>query len=137
MRIGLGLLFLLPGIDKFRMGAEGFSGMLEMMLGMTGGMAVTAAWLVILFEILGGLALILGKMVPKNVYRVSVLGLLVISVVALLGVHLPTAMGEWGGMNTVMLMFQLLATLGLVGLWYTKPMCPCGMTGCTDGQCKM
>ncbi|MCF7812565.1 DoxX family protein [Candidatus Gracilibacteria bacterium] len=134
VRIGVGLLFLLPGIDKWLGGVENFAGMLEGMVGLTGTAGLVAAWLVVLFEVLGGLFILLGKIVPKPLYKISVLGLFVISVVALLGVHLPAATDQWAGTNIVQLFFQVLATLGLVALWVTYPLCPLGITGCKSAE---
>ncbi len=55
-RVLLGLLFLVAGLGKLG-NVEGFAGFMA-----SGGVPAILAWPVILFEILGGLALILGFM---------------------------------------------------------------------------
>ena len=125
VRVGTGLLFLLPGIMKFMDGAMFKEMMLQGALGLSGSFVEMAYWLVVIFEVLGGAAVILGQLVPEAIYKVSVLGLLVISLVALFGVHIPNG---FAGMGLVTVLFQLLATLALAALYVTKPACP--LSGC-------
>lgn len=121
VRMGVALLFIIPGIMKF-LDPDLFMGMLNLLFGWTGIMLVVMAWLVVIFEVVGGLAILLGKLIPRIVYKVSVLGIFIISLTALLSVHVPS--GDVMGM-----VFQLFATLAVAALWFTHPMCPAGVTG--------
>ena len=56
-RVLLGLLFLVAGIDKLMGGVEGFGGYMA-----SGGIPAFLAWPVVLFEILAGVAIIVGYM---------------------------------------------------------------------------
>jgi putative oxidoreductase len=54
-RVLLGVLFLVAGIGKLAGGVEGFAGYI-----MSGGLPAFLAWPVVLFEILAGIAIIVG-----------------------------------------------------------------------------
>ena len=123
VRLGTGLLFLLPGVMKFMDGAMFKEMMLQGTLGLSGSMVEVAYWLVVIFEVLGGVAILLGSFIPGAIYKVSVVGLTIVSLVALLAVHIPNG---FAGMGLVTVLFQLLATLSLVALYVTKPVCPFG-----------
>jgi len=130
VRIGVALLFIIPGIMKL-LDPDMFMGMLNLIFGWTGTMLVLMAWVVVLFEVVGGFFILLGKLVPHVVYKVSVLGIFIISLIALLSVHIPS--GDIMGV-----VFQLFATLAVAGLWFTYPLCPLGITGSKDGEvCKL
>ncbi len=131
VRLAVGLLFLIPGIMKFN-SPEMFQGMLGDMFGLTGGALMLAFWLVVLFEALGGLFVILGKLIPWQLYKVSLFGQLIILLVALFAVHIPGEMP----MREPVILFHILGVASLVGLLVTPPMCPCGMTGCTTCETK-
>ena len=129
-RIGVGLFFALFGAMKlFAMGPSAFQAeIIEGGVGLSGFAALAATWLVIAFELVGGIIILLGKIVkPQIAYRVSLLGLTVITVVSFLTVHSPDAMQFlWHGM----------LFLVLLGLIYSPPMCPCGITGCkSENEC--
>ncbi len=116
VRLGVGLLFFVPGVMKFTHPAM-FEAMLEDIFGVTGGFLILLYWLVVVFEIAGGLLIVLGKLFPKILYKIAILGLLVISVTALFLVQIPTV-------ETFSILFQSLATLCLMGLWFSDPMYP-------------
>ena len=122
VRIGVAVLFLIPGIMKFQ-DPNMFRQMLFDAFGFQNTMNDVAVWVVIIFEALGGLMILLGKLIPKMIYKIAVLGIVIISLVALFGVHVP--MG-----NTMGILNQIMATMAALALLVTKPMCPCGMTGC-------
>jgi len=129
IRMGVGILFIVPGIMKL-LNPEMFMGMLNVLYGWTGSILVIMAWVVVLFEVVGGLCILLGKLVPRAIYKLSLLGIFVISLVALLSVHVPS--GDITGM-----LFQVFATLAIIALWVTYPMCPLGFSGCKDvDSCK-
>ncbi len=130
VRIGVGLLFFVSGIMKL-MNLEMFMGMLNVLFGWTGNMLVVMAWVVVLFEVIGGLCILLGKLVPRALYKISLLGIFVISLVALLSVQVPS--GDVTG-----ILFQVFATFAIVALWFSRPMCPMGFTGYKEGDscCK-
>lgn len=116
VRLGVGLLFFVPGTMKF-MHPHMFQAMLEDLFNVTGGLMILLYWIVVLLEIVGGVLIVLGKLFPKVLYKISILGLLSISLVALFLVHIPA--GE-----TFSILFQSLATLCIAGLWFSDPMYP-------------
>jgi len=103
-RILLGLLFVVAGFGKLG-NVEGFGAFMA-----TGGIPAVLAWPVVLFEILGGLALIIGLQT-----RIVALALAAFCVVSGLLYHFDPA--------DQMQMTQLLKNLGLAGgylaLWIT------------------
>ena len=123
-RLGIGALFLVPGIMKF-MDPAIFQGMLGSLFGWTGLMLTIGFWVVVAFEILGGLFVITGPFIPKGLYKVSLFGLFVITLVAFLSVILP--LGDMMG-----ILFHMLAMLVVVGLFVTSPLCPF----CSGGVCR-
>jgi putative oxidoreductase len=54
-RVLMGLLFVVAGVGKVAGGVEGFAGFMA-----SGGIPAILAWPVVLFEILGGIAIIVG-----------------------------------------------------------------------------
>jgi len=132
VRLGVVLLFLIPGIQKL-MDSAAFQAALGNMLGLTGTIGLVAAWLVIAFEVLGSIFILLGKLLPFQLYKISVLGLLVISLVIIFGVHLQAE-----NIDIMKVLFMVLPTFALIGLFVTKPMCPIGITGDGDaGSCSL
>jgi len=123
-RLAVGALFLIPGIGKF-MDPAMFQGMLGTLFGWTGLMLTIGFWVVVAFEILGGLFVIVGPFIPKTLYKVSLLGLFIITFVAFLSVTIPS--GDMMG-----LLFHVLALVVLFGLFVTNPLCPF----CSGGVCK-
>ena len=111
LRVTLGLLFLVPGISKL-MNPAGITGMLE-----TIGFPAAAlfAWIVIIIEVLGGAALILGKKTKEAVWA-----LFIVLLVALLLVHLPAF--DMANQATVMdVLWRLVGVGGLLSLQATGP----------------
>lgn len=81
LRVVIGLVFFLHGWQKLTVfGAEGVSGMLAW----SGPLAPLLAWVLILTELLGGLALVLGAFT-----RLAAMLLAIVMVVAILTVKLP------------------------------------------------
>jgi putative oxidoreductase len=111
LRIGLGLLFLLPGLSKLSNPAG--------IIGMLGGMGIPAAtlmgWILILSEIGFGGALLAGYQTKKVVWP-----LLVIMVVALLAVHIPAWIAS-APMAMISVLTHVLAILGLVSIYLSGP----------------
>ncbi len=105
-RILLGFLFVMAGFGKLG-NVEGFGAFMA-----TGGIPAVLAWPVVLFEILGGLALIAGFQT-----RIVALALAAFCVVSGLLYHFDPA--------DQMQMTQLLKNLGLTGgyllFWVTGP----------------
>ncbi|MBT4538902.1 DoxX family protein [Candidatus Woesearchaeota archaeon] len=98
LRAGLGLLFLLPGIDKL-------IGMLSgghMLAGMIGS---GLTWIVLLAEIIFGVALLVGWKVKLTVWP-----LVIIMAVAIFMMVIPN-------FNLPNFMFHILAIAGLVSLY--------------------
>lgn len=123
-RIGVGLFFTLFGAMKlFMMGPDAIVTMMSNLFGVTGAIALVMAWVVIITELAGGIAVLLGKLVPKSIYRLSLLGFAVITVVGFIAAHTGQADTPkqllWHGM----LLFVIL------GLMAAAPRCPMGITG--------
>ncbi len=105
LRVFMGLLFLVPGLQK----AGNAAGVSEML-----GLSMFLVWILILVEVLGGAALILGWQI-----RWTIAPLFVILVVALFTMHL----GQFalGGSDTVRALFQLVGIAALINLYLTGP----------------
>ncbi len=116
LRVGLGVLFLVPGIMKLMNPA-----MVSGMLGQIGfPMATLFAWILILVEVVGGLMLITGF---KTKFAVP--PLVIVMLVAIFAVVVPTISGNLAA-GAVGLLFHVLALLGLVSV---------GMSG--SGACSI
>ena len=132
-RILIGLFFLIAGIMKLTIpGLEGFSGFLGGAFGIEGTFAMIISALVILAEVGGGIVLILGRVVPLKLYKFSALILAIVAFASAIIVHgvagiWPSTPEMMGSVNT---MFKdLIIVSVLLGLAYTKPVCPMSATG--------
>lgn len=111
LRVTLGLLFLVPGITKL-MNPAGVTGMLS---GIGFPAAGLFAWILIIVEVLGGAALILGKKMKEAVWA-----LFIVLLVATLLVHLPVL--DFSNQGTVMdILWRLVGLGGLLSLHSTGP----------------
>lgn len=111
LRVTLGLLFLVPGISKL-MSPEGITGMLS---GLGFPAAALFAWILIIVEVLGGAALILGKKMKHAVWA-----LFIVLLVATLLVHLPAL--DFANQGTVMdMLWRFVGLGGLLSLHSTGP----------------
>ncbi len=134
VRLGVGLFFLLFGAMKlFIMGPVAVSQMMVHLFGFQLGLANIAAWLVILTELVGGILVILGKLIPRILYKFSLLGFSIITVVGFISAH----------MGTEDMMKQLLwhgmLLLAIFGLFVARPKSPCGICGdktCLSEKCE-
>ncbi|MCA9352733.1 DoxX family protein [Patescibacteria group bacterium] len=122
-----GILFLFTGLSKlFTMTPSGFAeNMLVPVFGIGMGFALFLAWVVIVFEVLGGVALVSGCKFPKKFYTWLVWGLVVIMLVAVLFVHAP---------NKDFL--NLLKDLIIASVLVSAVKGCCKKKYCTDGSCK-
>jgi len=107
LRVGIGLLFLNAGIGKLMNPA----GPTEMLTGLGFPAPVVFAWILLLSEIIFGLAVLTGYKVKYTVWP-----LVVVMLVAGLAVAVPNA----GGNYTVSL-FHLVTATGLISLALTGP----------------
>ena len=114
IRMGVVLLFLIPGVMKF-MNPDMFLGMLEAKLGLFGVAKVIAYWAVVIVEIFGAILVAFGKFVPLVLYRLALLGFLVILLVATASVH-------WG--NNMAMLSHFLMILNVLALLVTRPRSP-------------
>ena len=109
LRLGLGILFFIPGLQKLANPG--------MIIGMLGGMGIPLAalmgWLVILSEIVFGATILAGYKL-----KVTVWPLVVILIVALITVHIP-AWISGAPMALISVLFHLLAIARLVSLYYS------------------
>lgn len=107
LRIGLGLLFIVPGIMKLMNPS--------MIIGMLGSMGfplpAVFGWIVILAEVLGSIALFAGFKVKYVVWP-----LIIILIVATSIVYLPDL-----AKNAGQVLFHLLGIFGLISLYLTGP----------------
>jgi uncharacterized membrane protein YphA (DoxX/SURF4 family) len=126
VRIVVGILFLTMGFNKLS-SPDMFQGLLASKLGLSGTMGMLAYWLVVVFEGLGGLAVFLGKLVPKIVYRISLFAQFVIVLVAYFSVYGALDGQFW---------YHLLLAVSLLGLLFAVPRCPLGITGYSGEGCE-
>jgi uncharacterized membrane protein YphA (DoxX/SURF4 family) len=127
MRIGVALLFLIPGIMKLMMPGAFQASMVEGGLGLGGAVAPIVTWLIIIAEVGGGLALLLGSKVPRCLYNLSAWVLLIITLTAMLMIRWQ--MGAGMDQDWVYLLMHVLTILCLLGLSITNPRCACSITG--------
>ena len=111
LRLALGLVFIIPGLQKLANPA--------MIAGMLQGMGFPAptllGWLVLLAEIIFGVAVLVGWKVKKTVWP-----LVVILAVALISVHIPAWMAA-KPMALIGVLFHLLGIAALVSLYLSGP----------------
>lgn len=126
-RLAMGVLFLVAGCSKlFMIGAPAFAlGVITPGFGINGIFALILAWFVILVEIIGGVALLIGKFIPSLLYKLLIALLMVILLVATIFVHIK--MGDMMGSLSNLVLMTLLIQLSFVG-----PVCPFGITGLQD-----
>ena len=126
MRVGLFLVFFFPGLNKLQQALAGeTTGILGMIGGIFGdGLAPILLWALIAAEFLGPIFILAGKLVPKWLYKLSLISLLVVSLVIL--IKFSDEM-SWGT--------HALITLTVIGLMMDKPKCMMGITGCKGGSC--
>ncbi len=125
IRLIVGVLFVVMAYGKLK-NPEMFQGMLASKLSLSGTLGMIAYWLVVIFEGVGGLAVLLGKLVPRSVYRLALFGQLVIILVAYFSIHLPNGDKPW---------YFLLLGASLLGLMFASPRCPFGITGYRSNCC--
>lgn len=114
MRLVVGILFVIMGLNKL-MTPDMFQGMLADKFSLGGEALSVAFWAVVAFELLGGVILVLARLFPSWLYKLAILGQLVIVVVAYFTV------GD--------LWYHLLLVAALVGLFFSLPRCLFGITG--------
>ena len=111
LRVTLGLLFLVMGLIKLNNP--------EMIIGMLGGLNFPAApllgWILIIVEVLGGAALILGKEMKKAIWL-----LFIVLLVALLFVAIP-GFDRTQTPTVAELLWHLVGLGGLLSLHSTGP----------------
>ncbi len=122
IRIGIVLLFLIPGVMKLT-GPDMFLGMLEEKVGLTGTLKTVAYWAVVITEVGGAVAVALGNMVPRIIYKLALAGFAVILIVAMAKIH-------WG--NNMAMISHTLMLLNVIALIVSRPMCPAGICGDKD-----
>jgi len=88
--IVVGILFTVSGLMKlFMMTPEGFAqNMLVPVLGVSAGLALILSWLIIIVEVLGGIALLTKCKCSHGLYKVLVAGLIIILSMAIIFAHL-------------------------------------------------
>lgn len=105
LRVSLGFIFLMHGLQKWNAGLDGFTGMLT---GLGFPMAGFFAMLVMWVEILGGLALILGFLT-----HIAAKLFIILALVALFCVHAPNGFFVQNGGYEFMLL-MLAASISLM-----------------------
>ncbi len=128
--MAVGLLFAVAGLLKlFIMTPAGFAGMLEMALGFGSGLALFSAWLVAIFETLGGLAILFSKKLKcKKTYKALVSILILIMVVAIVSVDLLGESFDIIGLLKNLVVLAVLVKLALC--------CKMGRCGAGDDKYK-
>ncbi len=123
VRMGVVALFLVSGILKV-LDPEMLKGFLDRMLHVPEAYIECVYWLVVVTEIAGAVLVFLGKLIPRAIYLIALLGLAVVIGVATYFVH-------WGDLMAVL--SHVLIFLNLIALAVTRPMCP---SGCPIGDKK-
>jgi uncharacterized membrane protein YphA (DoxX/SURF4 family) len=128
VRIGVGLLFLVMGLSKLMM-PEMVQGMLQNLLGVEAQASVIWYWILVIAEVGGGIVILLGKIVPKNLYYAALAASAVVMIVALITAVIPAVMDGTYPMAKRDLMLHISTLLTIIGLMWMKPMCILGITG--------
>ena len=118
-----GILFLFAGVSKlFMMTPSGFAeNMVMPVFGVGMGLALLLSWLVIIFDVLGGIALLAGCKFPKMAFKWLVWGLVIIMIASVLFVHAKNA-------DFMSMLKDLIIASILVGVLPKKH--------CSEGMCK-
>ena len=111
LRLALGLVFIIPGLQKLANPAM----IAAMLQGMGFPAPTLLGWLVLLAEIIFGVAVLVGWKVKKTVWP-----LVVILAVALISVHIPAWMAA-KPMALIGVLFHLLGIAALVSLYLSGP----------------
>lgn len=128
LRVAVAVLFFFPGLNKV-LHPENFQGLLENIIPVSGISLLILFWGVVAFELLGGLVVLLGKILPSALYKITLLGQAIILLTALFMVTIPS--GDMMGIY-----FHILGLASLFTLFLTRPMCPLGISGyaCKEGK---
>ena len=109
LRLGLGILFFIPGLQKLANPG--------MIIGMLDGMGVPLAtlmgWVLLLSEIVFGASILVGWKLKKTVWPLAV-----IMAIALFAVHVPAWMSG-APMALISVLFHLVGIAGLISLYYS------------------
>lgn len=111
LRVALGLLFIIPGFSKL-MDPSGITGMLA---GVGFPAAALFAWIVLLSEIIFGIALVIGWRTQKTAWP-----LVIILIVATLFFGLP-GIDMANPMSIMNVLWHLVGIAGLLSVIYTGP----------------
>lgn len=112
LRLSLGLLFFIAGLTKF-INPSGIIGMVASM-GFPSPLDIYFGFVVILSELIFGLTMIIGYNV-----KLSVVPLIIITIVAAVGIHLPNL--DQGAMIIVILLFHMVTIAALSHIALTGP----------------
>ncbi len=127
VRMGVGIFFLGFGLIKlFVSGPEGVTGMMAGLFGVSGAIAQLLAWIVIITELGGGLAVILGKLVPRIIYQLAIWGFVTINIVGFMSANW---LKNESGFDIMQFLWHLMLLMVLVGLLLVGPKSPCGIIG--------
>jgi len=121
LRLGVVLLFLGAGVLKI-MNPAIIQGLIQNQIGVTGTLGIVLAWIVTVTEVGGSILVFLGKLVPKILYKLSLLGFLIILVVVMLTIYIPRH-------DPMSILSHVLMITSVLCLLFTKPMCPQGIFG--------
>ncbi len=121
LRIAVVMLFFPAGIMKL-MNPEMIIGMVQNNVGISGTLGVLLAWAVIATEVGGSIFVLLGNKVPRVLYKLSLLGFMVVLLVAILTVHAP-------GGDMMAILSHILMLASVFSLMVTTPTCLVGATG--------
>lgn len=127
VRIGVGVFFTAFGMMKLiMMGPDMVAGMMGKLFGVDASLALIMAWVVIISELFGGILVLLGKLVPKILYQLSLLSFLVITIVGFVSAHW---LSSGIGFDAKQLLWHFQLLLMITALLASSPKCPMGLTG--------
>lgn len=128
LRLAVALLFFFPGFGKL-MDTAGPQGMIDGLTGMSGVVTLILVWILIAFELGGSIVVLFGKIAPKMLYKIALMGQGIILLVALFMMTIPS-----GDMMSIL--FHVLGVAAVITLITTAPMCPFNISGDKDMSCS-
>ena len=128
IRIGIAFLFFILGIMKI-MNPEMTQGMLTQLLNMEGNTVIFLYWILIIVEVGGAIVVMLGNLISHVLYKIALSGFIIVLLVAIMTAIFPAIIENTYPMAKRDLMLHISSLLTVMGLMFTQPFCPFGITG--------
>ena len=108
IRLVVGVMFLLMGVGNF-LDPDIFIGLLIGVLGLTGLTLEIVYWTVLVCEILAGIFVLLGRVLPKWIYKISLVIMFAIVILSFFVFAIPIGEQIW---------FHVILSVVLIGLFF-------------------